>query len=148
MVASTKRKRTAKTTNIDDVESTPSKRRSSRNLKSKYFEPDETEDDHDDENDEVYTEKEDDVSDYQSDVSSPGANQPPRLKKATIGFLRELAANNDREWFHDNSEEHKAAYENFKGFVEVLSEKIIEKDSTIPELPLKDLLFRIHRDIR
>jgi uncharacterized protein (TIGR02453 family) len=29
-----------------------------------------------------------------------------------------------------------------------LTEKIIEQDSTIPELPAKDLVFRIHRDIR
>jgi uncharacterized protein (DUF2461 family) len=33
-------------------------------------------------------------------------------------------------------------------FVESLTEKIIEKDETIPELPPKDLVFRIYRDIR
>jgi uncharacterized protein (TIGR02453 family) len=33
-------------------------------------------------------------------------------------------------------------------FVEALSEKIAEIDETVPELPPKDLVFRIYRDIR
>lgn len=32
-------------------------------------------------------------------------------------------------------------------FVESLTEKIMEKDSTIPELPAKDLVFAQHVDI-
>lgn len=32
--------------------------------------------------------------------------------------------------------------------METLTDKIIEADETVPELPLKDVLFRIYRDIR
>lgn len=32
--------------------------------------------------------------------------------------------------------------------MDTLTEKIIEADETVPELPLKDVIFRIYRDIR
>lgn len=32
--------------------------------------------------------------------------------------------------------------------METVTEKVIEADETIPELPLKDIIFRIYRDIR
>ena len=32
--------------------------------------------------------------------------------------------------------------------METLTDKIIEADETVPELPLKDVIFRIYRDIR
>lgn len=36
----------------------------------------------------------------------------------------------------------------WNSYVEALTEKIIEADETIPELPVKDVIFRIYRDIR
>lgn len=36
----------------------------------------------------------------------------------------------------------------WQSFVETMTEKIIEVDETIPELPFKDVNFRIYRDIR
>jgi hypothetical protein len=35
----------------------------------------------------------------------------------------------------------------WESFVETLTEKIVEADETIPELPLKDVIFRIYRDM-
>jgi len=32
--------------------------------------------------------------------------------------------------------------------VESITEKITEVDETVPELPLKDVIFRIYRDVR
>lgn len=49
----------------------------------------------------------------------------------------------------ENSVDYKAARTNFESFASKLSDKIIaEVDTTIPELPMKDLSFRVARDIR
>ncbi|KAJ5367965.1 uncharacterized protein N7496_007725 [Penicillium cataractarum] len=63
-------------------------------------------------------------------------------------FLQDLAKNNDREWLKAHDPDYRAAKKDFETFVETLTTKITEKDGTIPELPVKDLVFRIHRDIR
>ncbi|KAI4657753.1 uncharacterized protein J4E78_006141 [Alternaria triticimaculans] len=55
----------------------------------------------------------------------------------TMLFLKDLTANNDRQWL-----------KHFTTFAEKVSEKIIEADETIPELPVKDVIYRIYRDIR
>lgn len=47
---------------------------------------------------------------------------------------------------HDG--EYRRALKDWNSFVESTSESVIEADETIPELPVKDLTFRIHRDIR
>jgi uncharacterized protein (DUF2461 family) len=44
--------------------------------------------------------------------------------------------------------EFRRSLKDWEAFVETLTEKIIESDETIPELPLKDVIFRIYRDIR
>ncbi|KAI9817523.1 MAG: hypothetical protein M1827_001133 [Pycnora praestabilis] len=66
----------------------------------------------------------------------------------TFLFLEDLARNNDREWLKMHDADYRASKKDFDTFVECLTEKIIEKDETIPELPAKDLTFRIYRDIR
>ena len=85
------------------------------------------------------------------------------LHKNTLLFLRDLKANNQRPWLkcksvnvtpetwltyiaHDG--EYRRALKDWNSFVERTSESVIEADETIPELPIKDLSFRIHRDIR
>lgn len=47
---------------------------------------------------------------------------------------------------HDG--EYRRAWKDWISFVERTTETIIEADETIPELPAKDLIFRIYRDIR
>jgi uncharacterized protein (DUF2461 family) len=44
--------------------------------------------------------------------------------------------------------DYRTSWNDWLTFVESLTEKIMEKDETIPELPPKDLVFRIYRDIR
>ncbi|KAL2042678.1 hypothetical protein N7G274_004437 [Stereocaulon virgatum] len=66
----------------------------------------------------------------------------------TFLFLADLKANNDREWLKMHDADYRQSKKDFDTFVESLTEKIIEKDETIPELPPKDLTFRIYRDIR
>ncbi|KAI9760581.1 MAG: hypothetical protein M4579_001550 [Chaenotheca gracillima] len=66
----------------------------------------------------------------------------------TLLFLGDLARNNDREWLKMHDPDFRTSEKDFDSFVGVLTEKIIEKDETIPELPVKDIKFRIYRDIR
>ncbi|OJK02039.1 hypothetical protein ASPACDRAFT_40861 [Aspergillus aculeatus ATCC 16872] len=70
------------------------------------------------------------------------------LHPNTILFLQDLAKNNDRQWLKAHDADYRAAKKDWETFVETLTEQIIDQDGTIPELPVKDLVFRIHRDIR
>ncbi|USP81083.1 hypothetical protein yc1106_08357 [Curvularia clavata] len=66
----------------------------------------------------------------------------------TLLFLKELAANNDRSWLKLHDPDFRVAFQDFTTFAEKVSEKVIEADETIPELPVKDVIYRIYRDIR
>ncbi|MDE6298708.1 MAG: DUF2461 domain-containing protein, partial [Muribaculaceae bacterium] len=69
------------------------------------------------------------------------------MKKA-IDFLKQLAANNNREWFN----EHKEEYLQVKGEVEEFTQKLIDEVAKFePEaayLSPSDCLYRIYRDTR
>ncbi|KAL6711383.1 hypothetical protein ACN47E_005914 [Coniothyrium glycines] len=66
----------------------------------------------------------------------------------TMLFLEDLAANNDRQWLKLHDPDYRASFQDFTTFTEQLSEKIMEADETIPELPVKDIIYRIYRDVR
>ncbi|KAJ9663128.1 hypothetical protein H2201_005799 [Coniosporium apollinis] len=66
----------------------------------------------------------------------------------TILFLKDLAANNDREWLKMHDPDYRASQNDFNSFIESLTQKVISVDETIPELPIKDIVFRIYRDVR
>ena len=66
----------------------------------------------------------------------------------TLLFLADLKENNDREWLKVHDADYRQSKKDFDSFIECLTEKIIEKDETIPELPSKDVTFRIYRDVR
>ncbi|KAF2773684.1 hypothetical protein EJ03DRAFT_245772, partial [Teratosphaeria nubilosa] len=66
----------------------------------------------------------------------------------TLLFLTDLKANNRREWLKLNDSGFRASEKDWHSFVEALSEKLTEVDDTIPELPVKDIIFRIYRDVR
>ncbi|TKA65667.1 hypothetical protein B0A49_04984, partial [Cryomyces minteri] len=66
----------------------------------------------------------------------------------TMLFLKDLRANNDREWLKMHDPDYCASLSDFNSFVECLTQKVVEVDDTIPELPVKDIVFRIYRDIR
>ncbi|KAJ0424297.1 hypothetical protein BJY00DRAFT_309213 [Aspergillus carlsbadensis] len=70
------------------------------------------------------------------------------LHPNTLLFLEDLAENNERQWLKAHDVDYRASKKDWETFVESLTEKITEQDGTIPELPAKDLVFRIHRDIR
>ena len=66
----------------------------------------------------------------------------------TLLFLKDLKKNNDREWLKFHDADFRQSEKDFDSFIEKLTEKLIEKDETIPELPPKDVKFRIYRDVR
>ena len=63
-------------------------------------------------------------------------------------FLTELGRNNERPWFQQRDLQYQATKQDFDSFVLELGRTIRSVDETIPELPAKDLTFRIYRDIR
>lgn len=73
-----------------------------------------------------------------------------QIHPSTLVFLADLARNNNRGWLHERDSIYRAAKGDFEKFVECISELMPERvDETIPsELPVRDLVFRIHRDIR
>ncbi|KAI1458146.1 hypothetical protein F4805DRAFT_425695 [Annulohypoxylon moriforme] len=71
-----------------------------------------------------------------------------RLHKNTFLFLKDLKVNNNRKWLKANDKEYRRALKDWESFVETITEKVIEVDDTIPELPIRDVIFRIYRDIR
>lgn len=73
---------------------------------------------------------------------------PERLHPNTLEFLKDLKKNNDRVWLKAHDADYRQSWKDFESFVEALTEKIAEVDETIPELPPKDLVFRIYRDVR
>ena len=71
-----------------------------------------------------------------------------RIHPNTFLFLKELYSNNDREWLKVHDANYRASKSDWDTFVNALTEKITQIDETIPELPAKDLTFRIYRDVR
>lgn len=72
----------------------------------------------------------------------------PKIENSTLKFLKDLAKNNNRDWFTENKEKYVAANENAVNFVENLIEKLAEFDEEIGKLDAKKSLFRIYRDTR
>lgn len=73
---------------------------------------------------------------------------PEKIHPNTMAFLTDLKKNNDREWLKMHDPDFRQSWKDWESFVESLTERIAEIDETIPELPPKDLVFRIYRDVR
>ncbi|KAE8441437.1 hypothetical protein EG329_004963 [Mollisiaceae sp. DMI_Dod_QoI] len=71
-----------------------------------------------------------------------------RIHPNTMDFLMDLKKNNKREWLKFHDAVFRQAEKDFHTFVGKLSPIVSEKDPTIPELPIKDFIYRIYRDIR
>ncbi len=68
--------------------------------------------------------------------------------KEILHFLRQLKANNTREWFMAHKDEYKAVQEKFNRFAEELIARIGEYDETVRDLTVKECTYRIYRDVR
>ncbi|CAO1629185.1 unnamed protein product [Parajaminaea phylloscopi] len=85
---------------------------------------------------------------------TPAPTQPHRsgkIGRPVVEFLAKLAnpVYNDREWFHANDRVWRWVKDDWEAFIAHFLEAIMEDvDETVPYLPVKDLSYRIHRDIR
>ena len=70
------------------------------------------------------------------------------ISPETFAFLKQLEANNNREWFNAHKDEYLTANQNVLQFVEELLEQMGSFDETILKLDPKKTLFRIYRDTR
>ena len=70
------------------------------------------------------------------------------LAKSTFDFLKKLRKNNHREWFHTHRDDYEAAKDDFRAMVSKLLEDFTRLNSRLTGLEVKDLVFRINRDVR
>jgi uncharacterized protein (TIGR02453 family) len=71
------------------------------------------------------------------------------IQQQTLNFLKELAGNNNREWFMANKATYDAARENVIAFTNDLLKLMHKVDPALsPELDGKKCVMRIYRDIR
>ena len=68
--------------------------------------------------------------------------------KTSLSFLRELIANNHKEWFDANRDYYREAQNEFNRFIDRLIPEIRLFDPTIGPITVKDCVYRIYRDVR
>jgi len=68
--------------------------------------------------------------------------------ESVLSFLRDLARNNDREWFNANKQRYQESLEKFRGFIGKLLGGMAAFDPAMDGLDSKDTIFRIYKDIR
>jgi len=65
-----------------------------------------------------------------------------------VKFFKELAANNNRDWFHANKKRYEQSVKDpFKGFVAEMIDRLSKDDKGIT-MEAKEAIFRINRDVR
>lgn len=65
-----------------------------------------------------------------------------------LTFLRSLSCNNNREWFQEHKQEYLQAKQEFDAFALELLAEIRKFDTSIGDLALGNMTYRIYRDIR
>ncbi len=70
------------------------------------------------------------------------------IKKETLGFLKSLSANNNRQWFTANKQKYIDANENFMLFVQTLLDEVSKFDESVAGTEARSTVFRIYRDMR
>lgn len=68
--------------------------------------------------------------------------------KEIITFLREVEANNNREWFNDNKPRFQQLQQKWNAFCEELIKEIGAFDDDIARLTLRDCTYRFYCDTR
>ncbi|KAG6853128.1 hypothetical protein C0991_006650 [Blastosporella zonata] len=85
-------------------------------------------------------------------VQAPKTGQVPpgQISQNTFDFLTRLKDPecNDRQWFKLHEPVYRQAENEWKAFIDALTERITEADPQVPPLPPKDLIHRIYRDVR
>lgn len=70
------------------------------------------------------------------------------ISKNTMQFLKDLAKNNNKEWFTKNKGRYEEAKAEFEAFVGAVIKNVAKFDPPIGELEAKKCVFRIYRDTR
>ncbi|MDR1197416.1 MAG: DUF2461 domain-containing protein [Prevotellaceae bacterium] len=70
------------------------------------------------------------------------------MLRTSISFLRELIANNYKDWFDANRNYYQEAKNEFDRFIDRLIVEIRLFDPTIGSITAKDCVYRIYRDVR
>ncbi len=70
-----------------------------------------------------------------------------QIQKSSLKFLKDLANNNNRDWFTANKDKYTAMHENLIAFAEALMVEMNKHDQIVPATG-KKTLFRIYRDVR
>lgn len=65
-----------------------------------------------------------------------------------IGFLRDVMANNNRQWFQEHRDEYMAAKADFERGVEQAIARISAFDPSVSHITVKDATYRFYRDTR
>lgn len=85
-------------------------------------------------------------------VQAPKSGLVPagQISKNTFDFLLKLRLPecNDRQWFKLHDPVYRHAEKEWKDFIEVFTDLLVEVDDQIPPLPPKDVIHRIYRDTR
>lgn len=71
-----------------------------------------------------------------------------KIHPDTIKFLRDLARNNNREWFADHKSNYEAAKKDFKNYTAQLIQELAKFDATLNDLTPEQCIFRLFRDVR
>ena len=66
-----------------------------------------------------------------------------KIQTDTLQFLRDVAANNERDWFQQNKARYEAAQSNMQDFVKAVEQELGKTDHLEGSK-----LFRIYRDVR
>tara|TARA_B100001094_G_C18094921_1_gene752505 strand:+ start:463 stop:1143 length:681 start_codon:yes stop_codon:yes gene_type:complete len=70
------------------------------------------------------------------------------IEQSTLDFLKELKANNNRDWFNDHRLLYEAARDNFANFIEELIISLNKIDDFVSDANPKNSIFRIFKDVR
>jgi len=65
-----------------------------------------------------------------------------------LKFLKDLARNNDRDWFEKNKPKYLEAKAGFEDFLEAVHKEFLKFDEGLAGLNPRKLGFRIYRDVR
>jgi len=70
------------------------------------------------------------------------------MNSLPLDFLKELAVNNDRDWFNANKPTYEKAKKIVEDFVQSLIFELSAFDKSLQGLEAKKTMFRIYRDVR